>query len=508
MGILKNLKLDNRRMFIIFMMALGILVSTVLLSNNQNAHASGPDVGNISIRLGQTYVLRGPELSDSPLNQYRDPNGMWHSFFQKSPGDSWTTTGWMQDAINGSLSLAIPKTDCGNWMFNTQKVGVNLISLVHHEDNCNYNISQTNKSMGIYASTDNGVTWSSWGKVISSPIGPMAGKVTGDGDCQFIDGHDGYLYAYCLRTWGYNDTTQQWEENWKTIVARAPTWGIGPGAWYKYNYGAWGSAGLGGGATALQGVDGEGKAAGYWVPQNKTMLIGGEKSGGGVRMYFSDNKTDFTKLTEPLIAYNASEEDWNHASASPLLSYFSVANNADGNGGSPIDGSNNVGNQFALWYRYSPSGSTASYYVKQIVYISYLASPPPFQVGNVLTRWVNPGNGQRRATVGPVEASGWSAEASLGFMMTAAPAGVPSLEVDECKYGADWYAVPHGGCGAGITRTRSLGWVYTTPQPNTHALYRCVRADSTHFLSTASDCHDAFNVYGTLEYLMGYIPNN
>ncbi|MDB5185983.1 MAG: hypothetical protein JWL85_506 [Candidatus Saccharibacteria bacterium] len=505
--------------FTVIITILAILVAPGLVWKVHAQSAPSFNVNNVSIRLGQPKVLRGPAYFDSPLSQYKDSLGVWHSFFEIGGDDEvggWTraVTGSTQDAISGTPSPAIAKTDCGNWMFNTQKVGSNLIALVHHEDNCDYraNSMKTNKSMRISASTDNGATWTNWGTIISGVKAPTSGQVTGDGDCQFIDGHDGYLYAYCLQSWDYE--TSGWVETRRTIVARAPSWSIGPGSWYKYNGMAWGSAGLAGGADLLAGVGGEGKGVGYWTPQNRVMLIGGEVNGDsvnndGVTIYFSDNKVDFTKLNEPLISYNDTEQVWDRSltTPSPLLSYFSLANNGDGYSGSPADGSNNVGDQFALWYRYTPPGSKIeenSYFVKQTVYLTYLSSPPPFQVGNALTTWEDTSSGQLRSTIGPVEGA-WGAVDDLGFMMTKAPAGASSIQVDECKYGSDWYAVPtSSGCGGGIVRTRSLGWVYTTQQANTDPLYRCVNASSKHFLSNTSNC----DAKGTMEYLLGYIPNS
>lgn len=55
--------------------------------------------------------------------------------------------------------------------------------------------------------------------------------------------------------------------------------------------------------------------------------------------------------------------------------------------------------------------------------------------------------------------------------------------------------------GRGYTRQRSVGWVYSTPQPGTQPLCLCsAEASDSHFAANNDECDHA----GKMEALLGY----
>src|SRR4029079_18131206 len=99
--------------------------------------------------------------------------------------------------------------------------------------------------------------------------------------------------------------------------------------------------------------------------------------------------------------------------------------------------------------------------------------PQQPQVGVALTRWRN-GDGTKRTSSGPIVGAGFAVDQPLGYLMSRAPAGVPSVKLEECSDGAGVRLEADGACAAaGATRLRTAGWAYRDTQPGTLALYTC-----------------------------------
>jgi hypothetical protein len=77
--------------------------------------------------------------------------------------------------------------------------------------------------MSLAISTDYGLTWKSYGQIITGTDVSTTNKISGEGDCTAVNGQDGYYYAYC---WQNRDGA--------TIVARAPVSDPSPDKWMKY----------------------------------------------------------------------------------------------------------------------------------------------------------------------------------------------------------------------------------------------------------------------------------
>jgi hypothetical protein len=54
-------------------------------------------------------------------------------------------------------------------------------------------------STSLAVSTDYGLTWKSYGQILTGTDTPTANKQTGEGSCSTVNGQDGYYYAYCFR---------------------------------------------------------------------------------------------------------------------------------------------------------------------------------------------------------------------------------------------------------------------------------------------------------------------
>src|SRR5690606_20101893 len=116
-------------------------------------------------------------------------------------------------------------------------------------------------------------TWADLGTVITGTDTPTPGQTTGEGDCTMVDGHDGFLYAYCLRA-----------SDWQTVVARTPLSDLT--GWRKYHDGQWREPGLGGNATDIGFL---GPTAGYLEDVGAIATITGDQWFRGVRLSLSED---------------------------------------------------------------------------------------------------------------------------------------------------------------------------------------------------------------------------
>lgn len=135
-----------------------------------------------------------------------------------------------------------------------EPVGNTTVGFIHAETACHYQANfQTHMSTSLAVSTDYGLTWKSYGQILTGTDTPTANKQTGEGSCSTVSGQDGYYYAYCFRN-----------RDRALIVARGPISDPGPGNWKKFFQDKWDQPGLGGDATRLMDGSGRKRDAAKW----------------------------------------------------------------------------------------------------------------------------------------------------------------------------------------------------------------------------------------------------
>ncbi|WNG33849.1 hypothetical protein F0U61_09555 [Archangium violaceum] len=473
-------------------MGWGLLLLASLLAVPGESPAQTFCTQCLTIRLGRPLVTRGPAADelDSPYNEIQLANGQRRGFSSNASSyavdgsDPWSTGGARRRVL--APGAAGTYSDCGQWMNDTEQVSGGVHGFIHAERSCNYGAGQTHKSMAYGWSTDEGLSWSVRGQIITGTDAPTPGVVSGEGDCTVIDGKDGYLYAYCLRA-----------RDWRTIVARAPASNPGPGNWMKYFNGAWSQPGLGGDATALGFL---GTSAGRWTANGDVLLLTPDRWFGGLRLSFSSNKVNFTSVGDPLIPLE--DDNWSRPAPTELVTYPSVMNYGDV--------SNQVGSGFLLTYVYIQPGEgfDKRYLVFRDVWMGVAASPQTPQVGLALSRWFSATAKDRWTTTAPVVGNynTYAYDKLLGYVMTKPHPTLPSNKLEDCV--STWPGHPDhlltndGMCAsAGYTRLRTAGWLYRDAQPNTLPVYRCYSPTlQSHFASNRADCEGL----GTMEWLLGY----
>lgn len=473
--------------------AAGFVLITVL-GTAATAGAEGANgelcVECLRVRVGPPVVIRGPfpDELDAPFTALKLPDGSFRGF--SANGATYAIEGPSLSDMAGArqpvLEAGAPGSinDCGRWLTSTVRVDDKVLGLVHQERACDYNQGRTDKSMAIAISSDDGLTWTDLGTVITGNDSPQPNRITGEGDCTMVDGLDGYLYAYCLRN-----------SDWQTIVARAPA--SDPTDWHKYYEGAWNEPGLGGKATAIGFL---GPGAGYLLEQGWVAALATDQWFGGLRLSLSKDKVTFVDLGEPLLTID--DSNWNRPADTDLIAYATILN--------PDDGSNAVDQQFLLSYSYVPPGKgfESRYLVHHEVSLAVEDDPPAVQVGMALTRWLDPGRRIYVTSSGPLTGDrlGFRRDAIVAYLLTRAPDGVVSTKFEECS--SDWAGhldhmlAEDGSCEAqGYNRERTAGWLFAAEQPGTVPVYRCYDEEArTHFASSAQDCEGL----GSMEFLLGY----
>lgn len=444
----------------------------------------------LQIRVGPPTVVRGPfpDELDAAFTALKLSDGSFRAFtangstYAVDGATLWDMGGQRREVLQagppGSLS------DCGRWLTTAMRSGGIVLGLVHQERICDYGPQgHTDKSMAIATSSDDGLTWTDLGTVITGRDSPQPVGITGEGDCSMVDGRDGYLYAYCLRN-----------SDWQTIVARAPA--TDPTTWHKYHEGGWNEPGRGGMATAIGFV---GTGTGYLLDQGVVVAVATDRWFGGLRLSLSADKVSFVDLKEPLLPIDGS--DWNRPADTDLSVYATVVN--------PEDGSNAIGQRFLLSYIYVPPGKgfESRYLVHHEVSMSVERGPIPVQVGMALSRWTNAGRDSYVTSSGPLtgEWLGFGRDAVVAYMLTRAPDGVETVKLAECSGSVagrkDQMLAEDGRCDAGYVRERTAGWLYAAEQPGTVPVYRCAAREATvRFASSAPDCEGL----GVVDALLGY----
>jgi len=374
---------------------------------------------------------------------------------------------------------------CGQWLNHAEVVGRTVLGFIHDETLCKYQVGQTHKSMSLAVSSDDGLTWNGLGQIITGADAPAANKNTGEGDCTAVDGHDGFYYAYCFRP-----------SDGALIVARAPVSDAGPGHWRKFFQGQWNQPGLGGEATRL--MSGSGASSARWTTTGQVVLTGWTR--GGLGLFLSSDHTTFTPLPEPLLSVDPGE--WKRPASTELIFYPVILDAGTG--------ANQLADSWMLVHAYiQPNeGGSQKYLVFREVTVSIAQAPVSPQIGVLLARWNNAALHDRWSTTAAVPGNdtAYRLEARSGYLMTAAPSGDPSVELEDCVSDRpghpDHLLAKKGFCEAhAYRRLRTAGWVFAVQKPNTQPLYQCYsEADHSHFAANQPGCDGE----GRMETLLGY----
>jgi hypothetical protein len=156
-------------------------------------------------------------------------------------------------------------------------------------------------------------------------------------------------------------------------------------------------------------------------------------------------------------------------------------------------------------------GGSQKYLVFREVTVSTSNAPVFPQVEVLLARWYNAALHDHWSTTAAVPGNGssYKLEKESGYLMTVAPEGKPSTELEDCvrlRPGhPDHLLSEKGFCEAhAYQRLRTAGWVYAQTQPDTIPLDRCYNAkEQSHFASNSSNCEDL----GDMEKLLGFALN-
>lgn len=473
-----------------------LLVLIALPAEAQDSSAGAPAVTPafclecLSVRVGPPRVIRGPfpDELDSAFSALVLPDGSFRGFSSNSTAyavdgaDIRSMDGARRQVLGPAPAGRI--SDCGRWINGVVRLTGQVFALVHQEHNCDYANSQTHKSMGVAVSADDGLHWTNLGTIISGTTAPKAGATTGEGDCTWVDGHDGYRYAYCLRL-----------SDWQTVVARAPAERPEPGAWNKFHDGEWNEPGLGGDATAI-GFFGMG--SGYVEPFDRIALVVNDLSFAGLRLSVSADKLNFESLAAPLVPIDG--EEWRRPAATGLIAYPSIIN--------PEDGSNDVGPNFILSYVYVPPGEDFDrrYLVFHEVGLSMGEGPLDIQTGIGLGRWRDAASSAFRTSSGPAIAPGsdYRFDRLLGYLATSPPDAAASVRLEECAVDGrpDYFVAVEGECARqGYRSVRTAGWAFDEARHGTVPLYGCIGADATRFNAIDPACEKM----GTVETRLGFV---
>ena len=126
----------------------------------------------------------------------------------------------------------------------------------------------------------------------------------------------------------------------------------------------------------------------------------------------------------------------------------------------------------------------------------------------LLARWYDVALHDHWSTTAAVPSNGgiYKLEAQSGYLMTAAPSGQASSELEDCvsiRSGhPDHLLAKKGFCEAhAYERLRTAGWVYGRQEPDTQPLYQCyAEIEHSHFAANHPDCDGE----GRMEALLGY----
>jgi hypothetical protein len=480
----------NARRFILALLSSCQIAS---LSSQQMPAQQSPDPSaSLRIRVGAPRVVRGPSgiASDSTFTETQLPGGKFRGF--TGTGMSAAIDGnapWDMSAPGVTVLKAGPagsSDSCGQWLQHVEKVGNQLLGWVHNETACNYNIGQTHMSMVLATSNDNGLTWTTRGRIIGPMSNdlPSAGVMSGDTCLSAMRGNDGFYYCYGLRA-----------RKHQMFVARAPVSDPSPGNWKKYFNGDWSQPGVGGDATLL----GNNIRPAHWISQD--MEVGVDWGPKGITLAFSADRLHFTDLPQPILTLDTGS--WNRkADSAELLAYETLID--------ARTGENQLSDHWLMAYMYLQPGEgfDKRYLVFRPIDVTWGRKPDEPQSAVALARWYNAKLHDRWSTVAPVPGNynEYQLEAVTGYLLSTADPSRATVELEDCV--AHWASHPDhllsekGFCEShSFQRLRTAGWIYAQPQPDTVPLYRCHNAtEQFHFASNDAQCEKL----GTPEKLLGY----
>jgi hypothetical protein len=238
------------------------------------------------------------------------------------------------------------------------------------------------------------------------------------------------------------------------------------------------------------------------VYQTRARAPGDKTPGpGAMHLAFSEDRLNFTLMHEPLVLLDGG--GWARPNPYELLDYWSLL---DGHTGSNQLSSN----QWNLFYMDIQQNESFDkrYLVARPIDVSQSRQGDEPQVGVLLAHWYNPRLHEHWSTIAAVlgNFTDYKLEAHSGYLMTVADAKRPSVELEDCvsQQGPhlDHVLMPRDACeGHGYKRQRTVGWVFSMPQPGAQPLYLCYsEAEKSHFAANSEDCDHA----GKLEALLGY----
>ncbi len=483
--------IDHRLAMKLILPALALSWATTSGAAETVSAKDAPCIECIQIRVGLPHVVRGPagDMADNRFTEIPLPGGGFRGF--DAHGDTRAIDGRRPSDMGGPertvLRPGAPGTydSCGQWLNHAELDGTSVLGFVHDETACKYQVGQTHKSMSLAVSADYGLTWTGLGQIITGTDTPTANRNTGEGDCTAINGADGYYYAYCFRP-----------RDGALVAARAPVADPRAGHWMKFFQGKWSQPGLGGDATRL--LTGSGASAARWTTTGQVVLTGWVP--GGLGVFLSSDHTTFTPLRAPLLAIDPGV--WKRPAPSELVFYPVILDAGTG--------TNQLSNAWMMVHAYiqPDEGGDKKYLVFREVTVSTSQAPVSSQVGVLLARWRNAALRDRWSTTAPVPGNDavYKLEATSGYLMTAAPFGHPSEELEDCVSDRpghpDHLLAKKGFCEArAYRRLRTAGWVFATREPDTQPLYQCYAdTEHSHFAANRPDCDGV----GQMETLLGY----
>ena len=473
--------------------ALLLLSGTVRAQNAANSHADPAIcIQCIRVRVGLPRVVRGPAAGvvDNHFTEIPLPNGGFRGFDAHS--ETSAIDGHSPSDMGGPARIVLspgkPGTydSCGQWLNHAEPIGNTTVGFIHAETACHYQANfQTHMSTSLAISTDYGLTWKSYGQILTGTDKPTANKQTGEGSCSTVNGQDGYYYAYCFRN-----------RDGALIVARGPVSDPQPGKWMKFFQGQWNQPGLGGDATRL--MNGSGVSVARWSTTGELVFTGWVH--GGLGLFLSNDHTTLTNLPEPLLMLDPATSQLPPPYERIMYPVLLDAKT----------GTNQLSNSWMLAYAYWPpyEGREMEYLVFRDVTVSISSKPISPQIGILLARWYDAALHDRWSTTAPVPGnySSYKLEKESGYLMTLADAGKPSVELEDCVSQRpghpDHLLAEKGFCEAhSYQRLRTAGWAYAQAQPETIPLYRCYNSkEQSHFASNEPGCEQL----GVSERLLGY----
>jgi hypothetical protein len=382
---------------------------------------------------------------------------------------------------------------CGAWITCAERdvTDPKKIRVFYHQETaCDYAVGTSYKSVG-YAESLDGITFSKPGHPANAAlmIEPVQSCRTdpalpcwdyGWGDFTAAK-YDDYFYMYSNKG-----------------VARAPlTSGGEPGSWSRWFAGDWTGAGPvmqpDGDAlfdTTGRYLDGI-KSPSVYTPANAVMLTGTDTELGGMIVAFSTNgATGWQRLGEPLFI---ADRDWTFVA--DLNDYVSVYG---------LDHTHAWSDAFEVLHSHRPGGSDGCkvVHVQRQVDVTLAPSAGAPQVRVELSRYYNANAAlgpDHWVTTAPIVEPGYAYEGVWGYVMTVGgPGRVPLWDCYRAEAGDHENSTT--GCGAN-TPARIAGYLFSEPQPGTHALYRCAWETAPGRINhiTGTDC-DGLPVEAVLGY--------